>query len=172
MHGEEDSVLLDLARLLLCSQLSTTQQRGDHAQYKSADGKMHTATCGRSSCTSLTILHQPKLRLGVPTRLAIAHCMLCFHCTDVCTRHQMRCNARQWLHCHNKMCRAREGACGQARGLAHKGHWQGPLGQFFERFGAVKASPMAAFRLLRQGEAVLLYPGGAKEVCHDKHILA
>lgn len=52
----------------------------------------------------------------------------------------------------------------KARGLAHKGHWQGPLGQFFERFGAVKASPMAAFRLLRQGEAVLLYPGGAKEV--------
>ena len=50
------------------------------------------------------------------------------------------------------------------RGLAHRGHWQGPLGPFFERFGAVKASPMAAYRLLNQGEAVLLYPGGGKEV--------
>ena len=52
----------------------------------------------------------------------------------------------------------------QVRGLAHRGHWYGPLGPFFERFGAVKASPLAAFRLLNQGEAVLLYPGGGKEV--------
>lgn len=52
----------------------------------------------------------------------------------------------------------------QVRGLAHRGHWLGPLGPFFERFGAVKASPLAAFRLLSQGEAVLLYPGGGKEV--------
>ena len=52
----------------------------------------------------------------------------------------------------------------QVRGLAHRGHWYGPLGPFFERFGAVKASPLAAFRLLSQGEAVLLYPGGGKEV--------
>jgi hypothetical protein len=40
----------------------------------------------------------------------------------------------------------------------------GPLGPMFEGFGAVKASPMAAARLLRQGEAVLLFPGGAREV--------
>ena len=52
----------------------------------------------------------------------------------------------------------------QVRGLAHRGHWQGPLGPFFERFGAVRASPLAAYRLLSQGEAVLLYPGGGKEV--------
>ena len=44
------------------------------------------------------------------------------------------------------------------------GHWNGPLGAFFESFGAVKASPMAAFRLLRNNEKVLLFPGGAKEV--------
>lgn len=56
-------------------------------------------------------------------------------------------------------------ALNQVRGLAHRGHWYGPLGPFFERFGAVKASPLAAFRLLSQGEAVLLYPGGGKEVC-------
>ena len=54
----------------------------------------------------------------------------------------------------------------QVRGLAHRGHWQGPLGPVFERFGAVKASPLAAFRLLSQGEAVLLYPGGGKEASH------
>ncbi len=38
------------------------------------------------------------------------------------------------------------------------------MGGFFENFGAVKASPMAAFRLLRNHEKVLLFPGGAKEV--------
>jgi len=27
----------------------------------------------------------------------------------------------------------------KAKGLAHPGHWQGPMGQFFEQFGAVKA---------------------------------
>ena len=52
----------------------------------------------------------------------------------------------------------------QARGLAHPEHWQGPQGQLFERFGAVKASPMAAYKLLRQGESVLLFPGGGREV--------
>ncbi|KAF5832325.1 hypothetical protein DUNSADRAFT_11801 [Dunaliella salina] len=52
----------------------------------------------------------------------------------------------------------------RVRGLAHPGHWSGPLGSFFEIFGAVKASPMAAFRLLRNQEKVLLFPGGAKEV--------
>lgn len=50
------------------------------------------------------------------------------------------------------------------RGLAHPAHWQGPLGSTFERFGAVKATPRAAFRLLQAGEAVLLFPGGGREV--------
>ena len=52
----------------------------------------------------------------------------------------------------------------QVRGLAHPAHWQGPLGSTFERFGAVKATPRAAFRLLQAGEAVLLFPGGGREV--------
>ncbi|KAG2444441.1 hypothetical protein HXX76_001194 [Chlamydomonas incerta] len=52
----------------------------------------------------------------------------------------------------------------RVRGLAHPGHWAGPFGRWFESFGAVKASPMAAFRLLRAREKVLLFPGGAKEV--------
>lgn len=52
----------------------------------------------------------------------------------------------------------------QMRGLAHPEHWQGPQGALFERFGAVKASPMAAYKLLRQGESVLLFPGGGREV--------
>ncbi|GAX74282.1 hypothetical protein CEUSTIGMA_g1731.t1 [Chlamydomonas eustigma] len=50
------------------------------------------------------------------------------------------------------------------RGLAHLGHWKGPFGSFMESFGAVRASPMAAFRLLRSNEKVLLFPGGAREV--------
>ncbi|KAG2447181.1 hypothetical protein HYH02_007924 [Chlamydomonas schloesseri] len=52
----------------------------------------------------------------------------------------------------------------RVRGLAHPGHWAGPFGKWFESFGSVKASPMAAFRLLRAREKVLLFPGGAKEV--------
>lgn len=52
----------------------------------------------------------------------------------------------------------------QPKGLAHPGHWAGPLGPFFEQFGAVKAGPMTAYRLLRNKEAVLLFPGGAREV--------
>ena len=52
----------------------------------------------------------------------------------------------------------------QVRGLAHPEHWQGPQGALFDRFGAVKASPMAAYKLLRQGESVLLFPGGGREV--------
>jgi hypothetical protein len=31
-----------------------------------------------------------------------------------------------------------------------------------ESFGAVRASPLAAFRLLRSNEKVLLFPGGAR----------
>lgn len=53
------------------------------------------------------------------------------------------------------------------RGLAHPGHWKGPLGPIFEAFGAVKASPMSAYKLLKEGEAVLLFPGGGREVCQS-----
>eukprot|EP00877_Chromochloris_zofingiensis_P003357 jgi/Chrzof1/13021/Cz07g16210.t1 len=52
----------------------------------------------------------------------------------------------------------------KVKGLAHPGHWAGPLGSFFEQFGAVKAGPMTAYKLLRNGEQVLLFPGGAREV--------
>lgn len=54
--------------------------------------------------------------------------------------------------------------CEQVRGLAHPSHWKGPLGGLFESFGAVKASPRSAYRLLKAGEAVLLFPGGGREV--------
>ena len=58
----------------------------------------------------------------------------------------------------------------RARGLAHKNHFDtgSPLGPVFKRFGAVAASPRAAFRLLAEGEAVLLFPGGAAEVNKGK----
>lgn len=52
----------------------------------------------------------------------------------------------------------------KVRGLAHPGHWKTPLGPIFESLGAVKASPMAAYRLLQDAEAVLLFPGGGREV--------
>ena len=52
----------------------------------------------------------------------------------------------------------------RVRGLADPRHWLSPLGAVFERFGSVKASPVAAGRLLRQREAMLLFPGGAREV--------
>lgn len=42
----------------------------------------------------------------------------------------------------------------QVKGLAHPGHWGGPLGPFFEQFGAVKAGPMTAYKLLKSGEQV------------------
>lgn len=45
-------------------------------------------------------------------------------------------------------------ACCQVKGLAHPGHWGGPLGPFFEQFGAVKAGPMTAYKLLKAGEQV------------------
>ena len=38
------------------------------------------------------------------------------------------------------------------------------MGAVFERFGAVKAGPFTAARLLREREAVLLFPGGGREV--------
>ena len=55
----------------------------------------------------------------------------------------------------------------KVRGLAHPGHWATPLGDIFQRLGAVKASPLAAYRLLQNAEAVLLFPGGGREVLHS-----
>lgn len=54
----------------------------------------------------------------------------------------------------------------KARGLAHRAHFDtgSPLGPIFQKFGAVAASPRSAFKLLSDGEAVLLFPGGAAEV--------
>lgn len=50
------------------------------------------------------------------------------------------------------------------KGLAHPGHWSGPLGPFFEQFGAVKAGPLTAYKLLKGNQQLLLFPGGAREV--------
>lgn len=50
------------------------------------------------------------------------------------------------------------------RGLADPRHWLGPVGAVFERFGAVKAGPFTAAKLLREREALLLFPGGGREV--------
>lgn len=54
----------------------------------------------------------------------------------------------------------------RVRGLAHPLHFKfdTPWKRTFEQFGAVPASPMACFRLLKAGEPVLLYPGGGREV--------
>ena len=51
-----------------------------------------------------------------------------------------------------------------ARALAHPAAWFSPLGAAIERFGGVKATPYAAYRLLKEGSHVLLFPGGNDEV--------
>ncbi|BBN06382.1 hypothetical protein MPTK1_3g20640 [Marchantia polymorpha subsp. ruderalis] len=56
----------------------------------------------------------------------------------------------------------------RCRGLAHPGHWITGAGAIFERYGNVKASKFAAYKLLKEGENVLLFPGGAREVCKRK----
>lgn len=56
----------------------------------------------------------------------------------------------------------------RCRGLAHPGHWRTVVGQLFERYGHVKATKLAAYRLLKEKEHVLLFPGGAREVCKRK----
>ncbi|KAL2633848.1 hypothetical protein R1flu_005327 [Riccia fluitans] len=56
----------------------------------------------------------------------------------------------------------------RCRGLAHPGHWIAGVGGIFERYGNVKASKFAAYKLLKEGENVLLFPGGAREVCKRK----
>lgn len=56
----------------------------------------------------------------------------------------------------------------RVRGLAHPGHWATPVGTVFERYGNVKATKFSAYKLLKDGEDVLLFPGGAREVCKRK----
>eukprot|EP00892_Ulva_mutabilis_P006065 jgi/Ulvmu1/3830/UM018_0042.1 len=53
-------------------------------------------------------------------------------------------------------------------GLADPDHWKTPLGPFFETFGAVPATPLSAFRALRDGKSVLLFPGGGREVSKNR----
>jgi hypothetical protein len=55
-------------------------------------------------------------------------------------------------------------------GLAHPKHWSSPAGPFFQRMGAIKASPLAAYRALRSGKQVLLFPGTAPvALCRAGH---
>eukprot|EP00958_Prasinococcus_capsulatus_P006480 scaffold614_cov367-Prasinococcus_capsulatus_cf.AAC.12 len=56
----------------------------------------------------------------------------------------------------------------RCRGLAHPLHWLSPVGSLFERFGAIKATPFAVYKLLKEGQCVLLFPGGAREVTKRK----
>ncbi len=43
------------------------------------------------------------------------------------------------------------------------------MGAVFERFGAVRAGPFTAAKLLREREALLLFPGGGREVTRSHH---
>eukprot|EP00850_Spirogloea_muscicola_P018168 SM000163S02336 [mRNA] locus=s163:244518:250584:- [translate_table: standard] len=54
------------------------------------------------------------------------------------------------------------------RGLADPLHWATPFGELLASYGAVVASPRNCFKLLQEGECVLLYPGGGKEVAKRK----
>lgn len=42
------------------------------------------------------------------------------------------------------------------------------VGNFMGKLGAVPVTPRNMYRLVKAGEAVLLYPGGAKEALHLK----
>lgn len=44
----------------------------------------------------------------------------------------------------------------------------GHVGEFMGKLGAVPVTPRNMYRLVKAGEAVLLYPGGAKEALHLK----
>ncbi|CAN0259811.1 unnamed protein product, partial [Phaeothamnion confervicola] len=48
------------------------------------------------------------------------------------------------------------------------GHGGGGIGEEFMAFGAVPVSPRNFYRLLRRGDPVLLFPGGAREALHGK----
>lgn len=61
------------------------------------------------------------------------------------------------------------------RSLAHSTHFEqfgelsgGRWSQFVSDLGGVPASPRQFYRLLRDNEAILLFPGGAREVCKRK----
>ncbi|GJP44294.1 hypothetical protein CLOM_g3666 [Closterium sp. NIES-68] len=54
------------------------------------------------------------------------------------------------------------------RGLGAPTHWQGPFADKFTKYGAVRVSPRACYQLLREGENMLLYPGGGREVAKRK----
>eukprot|EP00850_Spirogloea_muscicola_P020586 SM000220S07065 [mRNA] locus=s220:160764:166670:- [translate_table: standard] len=56
----------------------------------------------------------------------------------------------------------------RCRGLAHPGHWLSGASTLLERYGNVKATPRAAYKLLKEGEDVLLFPGGGREVSKRK----
>ncbi|CAI5968192.1 unnamed protein product, partial [Closterium sp. NIES-64] len=55
------------------------------------------------------------------------------------------------------------------RGLGAPTHWQGPFAAQFTKYGAVRVSPRACYQLLREGENLLLYPGGGREVGKRKN---
>lgn len=64
---------------------------------------------------------------------------------------------------------------GRLRGLAHASHFTqfdeasgGRWARFVRALGAVPASARAYYGLLRAGERVLLFPGGAREVCRRR----
>jgi hypothetical protein len=61
------------------------------------------------------------------------------------------------------------------RALAHETHFEqfsaftgGRWGRFCTALGAVPATPRNFYRLLRQGEPILLFPGGPTEVCRRR----
>eukprot|EP00899_Mesostigma_viride_P010313 jgi/Mesvir1/19283/Mv10358-RA.2 len=57
------------------------------------------------------------------------------------------------------------------RAMAHPNIMNGPLGPLFKRYGSVKATPQGMFNALKNGENVLLFPGGARDV-HKKKVRA
>jgi 1-acyl-sn-glycerol-3-phosphate acyltransferase len=50
------------------------------------------------------------------------------------------------------------------RALAHPIHWLGPSGGVIQHFGGTKATPHEVHALLKNGEHLLLFPGGKDEV--------
>jgi hypothetical protein len=61
------------------------------------------------------------------------------------------------------------------RALAHDIHFDqfnqisgGRWGPFCSALGAIRATPRNFYRLLRQGEPILLFPGGPTEVCRRR----
>ena len=56
------------------------------------------------------------------------------------------------------------------RSLGDHRHWQLPLwGEFLEQLGAVRGTRENAGELMRRGEPLLVFPGGAREVNKRKH---